>query len=280
MNVMKGRGCSLKAQAGAFTLLELLVVIAIIAILAALLLPAVSGALEQGRRAQCLNNHKQLLLTWELYSGDHSGVLAQNGNMISSGDCMLWVSGVHGNVQTMTDPEYLTGNKFASFAPYLSAHRVFKCPSDKTRIVDPQRPFVGNVPTTRTYTMNAFLHPAGFVNELVTSMSNSRHYLKGTDIESPSERFVFIDGNPQSICAPAFVVNAEPSPLFFHYPGALHKGSAAVSFADGHVETRRWVDPRTRPVAASGGLFVIEHGAPSVGNMDLLWLQRRATRRR
>jgi prepilin-type processing-associated H-X9-DG protein len=115
------------------------------------------------------------------------------------------------------------------------------------------------------------------VHDIVAAVRQSRIYVKGADIDSPSDRFVFIDGNPQSICCPAFMVNGGPSTSFFHYPGFLHKGAAALSFADGHVETHRWRDRRTMRKAPTDQLFVIEHGGPTPNNPDLVWLQKSAT---
>src|SRR5580658_3721562 len=75
------RPISLRRRAGAFTLIELLVVIAIIAILAALLLPVLSRAKEEGRRANCLSNLKELTLCWEMYSDDYQGYFAPNDDI-------------------------------------------------------------------------------------------------------------------------------------------------------------------------------------------------------
>src|SRR5271163_2692327 len=85
----------------AFTLIELLVVIAIIAILAALLLPALSSIKEQGRSINCRSNLKQLQLCWEMYGNDNSGSLAPNNWIytMDSGSVMAQFSWCAGNAR-------------------------------------------------------------------------------------------------------------------------------------------------------------------------------------
>lgn len=278
----------------AFTLIELLVVIAIIAILASLLLPVLAQAKDQGRRILCVNNHKQLILTWELYSADNGNALALNGHPpLGVPDyAKIWIFGTHGRVETRTNTVFLTDPKYASFGAILKTAPIYKCPSDRTLVANGNR----KVPTTISYAMNCYLSPVGIVSNIVAERNpnfgspRNRLYFKAADIESPGERFVFIDGNPQSICCPAFMVRSAGIHSFFHFPGVSHRGSAIVSFADGHAETHRWRDPRTRGTLPSSdpraranvsgsGLYWLANVA-SPGNQDLYWLQRHATLRR
>ena len=270
-----------------FTLIELLVVIAIIAILAGLLLPTLARAKDQGRRILCINNHKQLMLAWELYATDNGNALALNGHppLGVPPELKLWIYGTHGRTETRTNTAFLIDPKYASFGAILKTAPIYKCPSDRIMVAGGDR----KVPTTISYAMNCYLSPVGIVSNIVAgslpfptasgSGRGDRVYFKAADIESPAERFVFIDGNPQSICCPAFMVNPAGVDSFFHFPGVLHGRSAIVSFADGHAETHRWQDPRTRQGTPDGGLFGLAN-VFSPGNKDIHWLQRHATARR
>ena len=106
---------------------------------------------------------------------------------------------------------------------------------------------------------------------------NYRVFLKTSDITqlSPSGLFLFQDVHPDNICFPAFIVRMPgDEESFFHYPSSQHGGRGALTFADGHLETHRWIDPRTTPPVNGG---ILAHWDASPGNRDLSWIRDRTT---
>jgi|KBSSwiStaDraftv2_1062776.scaffolds.fasta_scaffold18063_3 prepilin-type N-terminal cleavage/methylation domain-containing protein/prepilin-type processing-associated H-X9-DG protein len=269
-----------------FSLIELLVVVGIVAILAGLLLPALSKARRQVRLSQCFNNQRQLLLTWHLYNGDNRELAVANGHGQAGSSIALsstmndgaaatrfWVPGDdHFYYPAFTNAQWLTDPRNAMFAPYLRSAVVYKCPEDHSFI---NVPGVGKFPHIRSYSMNAYVGWAVTPDEL-----NPHYRVFATTADmvgpsSPASLFVFQDVHPDNICFPAFVVRMPGEPeQFFHYPSSLHNGRGVVAFADGHVETHRWVDPRTAPPVNGN---ILAHWNDSTGNPDLDWIRERTT---
>jgi prepilin-type N-terminal cleavage/methylation domain-containing protein/prepilin-type processing-associated H-X9-DG protein len=255
----------------AFTLVELLVVIAIIAILAALLLPALAKAKAQAYRIQCINNERQLAIIWLLYADDHNGELVCNGHSLpaTSANNLLWVYGdTHFLNQPFTDPAYLINPKFAALGNYLKSASLYKCPADRRLR---QMPGVPPVARIRSYSLNAYLQWSNPAGELTPGFTIFKR-LETLARPGPARIFLFQDVLPENLCYPAFKVTFTTT--FFHFPSSEHNLRGVVSFTDGHVEPHRWVDPRTRP-SPSGGL--VAHGISSPNNPDLLWIQEHTT---
>ena len=271
---MARKGIVSQSQPNGFTLIELLVVIGIVAILAGLLLPALSKGAAHARRVQCINNQRQITLTWNLYSGDFNEALVPNGHGTPSATTpKTWVGGdSHFFIPGYTNIQMLINPELAAFAPYVRSADLYKCPLD--RFV-PSRLPKGSLPPIRSYSLNAYLNWNSAPNELSPKY---RIYEKTSDIvgRSPSELFVLMETHPDSLCYPAFVVYMQDSAVdgFFHYPSSLHDGQGIVSFADGHVLTKKWEDARTRRPVITG---ILAHWDSSPNNADITWMRERTT---
>ena len=262
-------------------MIELLVVIAIITILAALLLPALALSKSEALRIQCVNNQREMIVAWSLYSGDNREALVLNGGDTSqiSTTAHLWVyGGNHGDPPTLTNVQYLIGDHYALLAPVQPAAALYKCPADTSKwsVSDGG----AKVLELRSFSMNSYMGAAGA--NLIQPLYQDpgyRVYMKYAQLaaDSAANRFVFMDVNPASICTPGFGVDMSAE-TFIHFPSYLHRRRGVVSFADSHVESHKWLDPRTMVSAPAGDQF-IPHGVFSPNNQDLVWITQRTTSR-
>jgi len=265
----------------AFTLIELLVVIAIITILAALLLPALAVAKSEGTRVQCVSNQRQITTAWCMYAGDNREVLVLNGGDANqtSEQAHLWVfGGNHGDPPTLTNVQYLIGPAYALLVGNQPSAKIYKCPADVSTwfVADTAT----KAPELRSYSMNSYIAATGTnLLQPLAQTPDYRVYMKWSQLaaDSPANRFVFMDVNPASICTPGFGVDMMAEE-FIHYPSDLHRNRGVVSFADGHVETHKWLDHRTT-IGLPPGSEYIPHDVASPGNQDLVWIAQRTSSR-
>ena len=228
-----------------FTLIELLVVIAIIAVLAALLLPALARAKNKAEGIACMNNMKQLIAAAQVYALDNSDKWPANGPGDSSVNLAnppanyvprVWAEGREGsNLTDQQTADGMVSDKVSLLAPYMAKSKTsFRCPSDKalTRVgaVSYYRP--------KSYGMNTFVAwaVAPYHNE---PSGGYRVFLKTGSVGRSSDVFVFGEIHPYSICRPQFGVHMDMSSVY-HFPGNQHGKVTTFSFADGHGETHKW----------------------------------------
>jgi prepilin-type processing-associated H-X9-DG protein len=253
------------------TLVEVVTVVAVIMVLVGLLLPAIIQARRRVAGTQCSNNLRQVTLAWFLYGQDHSDQLPRNVDGLFGGE-VNWVAGNMSQRAEWSDRDLLLHPQRSLLAPYLGTPKVFKCPADESIAV-------------RSISMNCRLNPTrdvGVPPRWVGGLgARHRTFRTWTQVQRPAQIFVVIDENATSINDAYFAVDmsntGDPagvgSPRPFHivdYPAGWHGGGAGVSFADGHVEIRKWVESTTFGPVLPGSFT-------SSNDRDVGWLQEHST---
>jgi prepilin-type N-terminal cleavage/methylation domain-containing protein/prepilin-type processing-associated H-X9-DG protein len=256
-----------------FTLIELLVVIAIIAILAAMLLPALAKSKAKAQGILCMSNGRQMMLAWRQYVGDNRDNVPQSFGPDEWVDGSLDFNGA--NRSNWDVNQDLTKSLLWPYCGQSAG--IWKCPADHSTVT-----YRGTVyPRVRSISMDAWFNSidvAGFG-------AGFRVYQKMADLvdPGPSSTWVFMDEREDSINDGELVVGMTGYPdqpqrwMLVDYPASYHNGAAGLSFADGHAEIKLWRDPRTTPALRKGQSLSLNIN--SANNQDMFWLMDHSTRR-
>ena len=263
------------SRAEAFTLIELLVVIAIIAILAALLFPTLSKSKARSQNVVCLNNLKQLQTAWLLYADANNGWLPPNRGITETNQSWVWGWLNLDNSPDNTNINYIQDSLLWSQG--ANALAIWKCPADKS--ISTHEGMV--YPRVRSMAMNCWMgsYHADGTPVPWRGSPQGKVFRRSVDIVelNPADAFVFIDEREDSINDGYFTVDmtgfggSGNDYILVDYPASYHNNCGSLSFADGHCEIKKWLDPRTMPPVQKDQNLTWYVASPD--NPDIRWLQ-------
>lgn len=257
-----------------FTLIELLVVIAIIAILASMLLPALAKSKAKAQGIGCLNNLRQLMLGWRLYSDDANELLLLSRDVPDT-KRVVWVTGWvdYSSAAANWDPKVDIAK--SPLMPYIgNSFAIWKCPADHVTVKNNKGlrlPRVRSNSMSQTFDTGSWLPNPPW-----------RVYGKMTEIVNPVKTWVLVDEHPDSVNDPAFAVQmAKPdakTAQIIDVPASYHNGACGFSFSDGHAEIHKWRGGRIKvPVRNGNPVLPLPLGNAGDSLKDVIWMSENSS---
>lgn len=274
----------MKCQRRGFTLIELLVVIAIIAILAAMILPALSKAKMRALAASCMNDKRQLTIAWVMYAGENGDHFAINSDphvhnttfFPAGSSNPSWIAGTIDwtTGQNNTNVTYVSSDKYALLGNYLSQNlKVFACPA--ADFVSPAQAAVGWDHRVRSIAMDGAMGDGDKYQQPSKPFGWTQWYVarKTTDLRypGPSDSWVFTDEHPDSVDDALLYTAPYAVTSFTELPGNQHGGACGISFADGHAEIHKWKDA-VMTAHRTISYTTVQQVTCSISDADMLWL--------
>jgi len=283
---MKARSTKFLQMRNGFTLIELLVVIAIIAILAGILLPALARAKLKGTNAACLNNQKQLMLGSIMYADDNNDRIIYTlptGSQIGNPGGGFWpgpyndrgfFQDVAANMSRETAQRNVeNGIRKGALYPYANNPAIYHCPGDmRTRRLLPGRGWAYD-----SYSKTCGMNGEGWQGSTANS-GPQPPYEKMNQITTPAEAMVYIEeADPRGRNLGTWVINVKPSPGWIDPFAIFHGSVSTISFADGHAESHKWLDPGVIRAATLSSLGKETFGwsGGNASNPDFRWIYQR-----
>ncbi|HEX7858902.1 MAG TPA: hypothetical protein VF773_01105 [Verrucomicrobiae bacterium] len=268
------------SRTAGFVPIELLAIVAVLFLLVGIALPLTSRFKSKSASTICVSNHKQVVVAWQIYANEHEGKTANNFIIPSTMDALIrgtfdnWANNIMTWSANGIEGVSVTNQALAggTLNPYTSGDaKIYRCPSDN--FLSPAQRARGWKYRSRTMAMNALIGRTEHSSNGPTAGGRSwmdssyRQWLKVGDIPQPATTWVTIDEHPDSVNDGFFVISIG-SGIWADLPGALHGSSTTFSFADAHVETRKWRTKRLNvPVRYNFPTVTID----AEGRKDFAW---------